>query len=356
MTSLGDAALAGIFVASAVVIWVAGIRLSDATDILAKRLNLGEALGGLIFLAIATSLPEIAIVASAGMSGHLEVATGNILGGVAIQTLVLAFIDRFGMNEEQIPLTYRAASLVLVIEGLLVVAMLVVVVMGTQLSKDLVFLRLTPYGLLLVLVWIGGIALVGRARTSLPWQEKGKPPDAQEMPRGHAQTMVEARATEKGLQTRRAVIELCVGGALTLVSGVLLESSGETLSARHGLSGVIYGATVLAAATALPELSTGLASTKLGDYQLAVSDIFGGNSFMPVLFLLATLLSGAAVLPVARGSDIYLTGLGALLTIVYVAGLIFRPRRRIAGMGIDSFAVVILYVIGIVGLVALPSA
>ena len=36
---------------------------------------------------------------------------------------------------------------------------------------------------------------------------------------------------------------------------------------------------------------------KLGDYRLAISDIFGGNAFLPVIFLVATLVSGKAVLP-----------------------------------------------------------
>ncbi|MBA2473689.1 MAG: sodium:calcium antiporter, partial [Pseudonocardiales bacterium] len=58
-----------IFVGSAIVIWVAGISLSDYTDILAERLHLGQALGGLILLAVATNLPEIAITYSAAASG-----------------------------------------------------------------------------------------------------------------------------------------------------------------------------------------------------------------------------------------------------------------------------------------------
>src|SRR4051812_29674010 len=67
-----------IFLGAAGVIWVAGIRLSDQTDVLATRLHLGAALGGLILLAIATNLPEIAITVSAGVSGNIGVAVGNI--------------------------------------------------------------------------------------------------------------------------------------------------------------------------------------------------------------------------------------------------------------------------------------
>ena len=98
-------------------------------------------------------------------------------------------------------------------------------------------------------------------------------------------------------------------------------------------------------------MSTGLASLRLGDYQLAISDIFGGNAFLPTLFLLATLLSGSAVLPEAKNTDIYLTALAILLTVVYMFGLLFRPRRQWFRLGPDSLLVVTLYVIGIVGLI-----
>lgn len=82
-------ALVLLFAAAAAVVWVAGIRLSDTTDVLSTRLGLGEALGGLLLLAVATNLPEVAIVASAAMGGDLGLAIGNILGGIAIQTVVL---------------------------------------------------------------------------------------------------------------------------------------------------------------------------------------------------------------------------------------------------------------------------
>ena len=138
----------------------------------------------------------------------------------------------------------------------------------------------------------------------------------------------------------------------TLVAGVTVERSGEEFFGRLGLSGVVFGATVLALATSLPEISTGLTSTRMGDYQLAFGDIFGGNAFLPVLFLLATLLSGKAILPEASAADLYLTALGALLTVVYLYGLIFRPSRQILRMGVDSLVVLVLYGIGVAGLFA----
>src|SRR6476469_7763202 len=111
------------FVGAAAVSWVAGIPLSNYTDILADRLHLGQALGGRSMLAVATNLPEIAITYSAAASGKLDVAVSNILGGSAIQTLVLVALDAFGVRERR-PLTFQAASLTLVIEGAVVLAVL----------------------------------------------------------------------------------------------------------------------------------------------------------------------------------------------------------------------------------------
>ncbi|MFF4025950.1 hypothetical protein [Nocardia elegans] len=74
-----------------------------------------------------------------------------------------------------------------------------------------------------------------------------------------------------------------------------------------------------------------------------------------MLFLLATLLSGSSVLPQAHNTDIYLTALGGVLTLVYMTGLVFRPRRQWLRMGPDSLTVLVVYVLGVVGLALIPT-
>ncbi|WP_374945857.1 sodium:calcium antiporter [Agreia sp.] len=335
------------FAGAAAVVWVAGIQLSKTTPVLDSRFHLGSALGGLIVLAIATNLPEIAITVSAALNGNLDVAVGNILGGIALQTVVLVVLDAIGKRDKGArPLTYRAASLVLVLEAVVVVAVLVVVVAGTQLPSDLILFGIAPGGLLIAVLWIVGLLLVRRASKSLPWHESGSAPDTEPASSTRAQT-------GKAMSAGRAGLVFAISAIATLGAGVMLERIGDAAASQIGLSGVLFGATVLALATSLPEISTGLQAMRQRNENLAMSDIFGGNAFLPVLFLVASVISGTAILPRANASDIYLTAIAALLTLVYVVGLVFRPAKRILGMGIDSLIVLVFYLVGVAGLFAI---
>src|ERR1041385_197336 len=328
--------LSAIFAAAGIVVWIAGVCVSKTTDVLSSRFKLGEALGGAILLAIVTNLPEIAITASGAMRNQLGIATGNILGGIAIQTVVLVVLDAFAIKKRA-PLIGHAAGLDLVLEAVFVIVMLTLVVVGHQLPDALVWHGITPDGVVICGAWIVGLYLIGKARGNLPWQSRGDAPGGQSR-RTEAQKKEKAKG--QNASTAWATIVFLIAAVATLIAGVVLQQTSETMAKQMGLSGVVFGATILAAITALPEISTGFAAVKLGDYKLAV------------IFLVATIVSGKAVLPRATKADMYLTALGMLLTAVYIYGLIFRPRRQIARMGVDSFVVLILYVIGVLGLLA----
>ena len=346
MGHLGVPVLGAVFVASACAIWFAGIQLSRATDEIDSRFGLGDALGGLILLAFATNLPEIAIVSAAAVQHNFDIASGNILGGIAIQTLVLVALDGFGVPRR--PLTNATASLVQVLEGTLVIAVLAVAIGAFLLPKEVVVGRIDPSALLIVLIWAGGLYLVWRASKSLPWKASGgEAPDTGR------------RRRAKARKPRPPMVTLAIfagAGLVTLVSGVLLEESGSAMATQFHVSGAVFGGTVLAAATALPELSTGMAAVRVEDFELAVSDIFGGNAFLPVLFFPATLLAGQSVLGSAAKTDAFLAVLGILLTAVYIAGLVIRPKRQFLRLGPDSLAVLVLYCAGIAGMVVISRS
>ena len=103
VSSWGTPLLLLVFTAAAVATWIAGVYLSKATDVLDDRFNLGDAVGGMLLLGLAGSLPELAITTSAALSGHLSLAVGNLLGGIAMQTLVLVFLDATSRRKQ--PLT-----------------------------------------------------------------------------------------------------------------------------------------------------------------------------------------------------------------------------------------------------------
>ena len=155
-----------------------------------------------------------------------------------------------------------------------------------------------------------GLWLLGRRARVCPGRKRERPRAARNWPRRTNGQDKQAEEKQKKAGTGKTIAVFLAASAVTLVAGVVLEQSGDGIARHLHMTGVLFGATVLAAATSLPEVSTGLASIKMGDYQLAISDIFGGNAFLPVLFLLADLF-GPAVLPQAKKTDIYLAGLGS---------------------------------------------
>lgn len=339
-------ALLGIFVASAGAIWVAGTALSRTTDSLDGRFGFGQALGGLILLGVATSLPELAITVSAAARGNLELAIGNLLGGIAIQTVVLVALDARVRGTR--PLTFLSGSLVSTAEAMTVLGVTTLAVLGALLPADVSAAGLSPVSVAIALTWVGGLMVVRHMQAHPAWQTA--PVDARPGRRARHHPRHEPDDRYAGRSTRWVGAAFAGAALVTLCAGVAIEESGNALAGRAGLSGAVFGATILAAATALPELSTGLSAVRAGNHQLATSDIFGGNAFMPVLFVLADLVSGTPALPTARATDLWMAGVGVMVTAIYAISAVVRPRTRRWRLGLDSRLVLAIYALGIVGL------
>jgi cation:H+ antiporter len=339
----------GVFMAAAAVTWGAGVVLAKSTDRLDRELNLGDAIGGLVLLAIAGSLPELAITVSAAASGHLDLAAGNLIGGIATQTMVLVLCDLAAPSR---PLTYLVGSLIPVLEGLLVILVVVGVMLGALLPPSAAIGGvLSPASVGIVITWIAGIVIFNSVRRSPKWEivMHGARPG-----RPHHRVAPAVTSRHAGWSTVRVALVFVAACIVTLGAGIALEVTGNDLADRAGINGVVFGATFLALATALPEISSGIEAVRIGDHQLAVGDIFGGNAFQVCLFLVADLVAGAPVLAQAGKLNSWLAALGIGLTAVYAMGVIVRAERP-TRIGPDSILAIVLYAVGIVGLVYLAT-
>jgi cation:H+ antiporter len=323
-----------LFLISGSLIWYCSHKLSDIVDFIDSVYGLGTAFGGTILLSIVTNLPEIAITMNGAMKGEMELATGNILGGIAIQTVLLVVFD-FASRKEHSPLTRLTNSKTSMLQGLFLIAILSFVVAGKQFPEAFLFNRTTPAEWMIVIGWIGSILAMKTFQ------------------RNNKEEVYTVDCSNVKLTRTSAIVWLILLSVVILLFGVLLESASATIAVSFQMSGVLFGATVLALVTSLPEISGGLAFVKSKSYKPIISDIFGGNSFLPVLFLPASLITGKAILPSIGRSDLYLTSIAIIMTSIYVMGMVISSRTRKLGLGIDSWIVLMVYILSLIGLVNL---
>ncbi|HKR81491.1 MAG TPA: hypothetical protein VJR27_00630 [Candidatus Saccharimonadales bacterium] len=352
---MGHAGLLVAFVGFCALTWVAGIWLARTTDAIDARYNLGSAFGGLLILGITTSLPEIAIVVSAALQHHYGMIIGTLIGGVAMQTAIISILD-VAMKSRRQPLTFSAASLALVMEAAIVILVVVAALMAIHTPLVIPHTRLSAVSLLILALWTFGLWLVHQSRNGegLPWKAEA----LSAIPgRTHKERRDKlSQKLAQGSTIGKTWLVFSVSVLVTLAAGVGIQATGNSLADAFHINSGLFAATFIAFAGALPNISTGIASVRLGDYKLAMSDIFGGNAFMPALFVVCDIISGNAVLHNASASDIWFAALGVFLTAIYLMGLIIRPKRVVLGMGLDSLLVVCAYVAAVVSLAASGSS
>lgn len=110
---------AGPFVAAACAAWFAGKKLSKHAEVISDHTGLGDVFAGLLLLAGATSLPELATTVSAAALGSAELAVANVLRGVSVQAAVLAVTDLIVGGGA---LTLFAPRAVLIVLGVMLLA------------------------------------------------------------------------------------------------------------------------------------------------------------------------------------------------------------------------------------------
>lgn len=347
MKSLGLLANLAIFAVAAVAIWIAGTRLERVVDVIARRTGLGQAFSGMVLLAAATSLPELATTITAvGVLDDATLATNNLLGGVAMQTAIIAIAD--AAKRHRGALTFFSPRFVLLVQGVGLVILLQLAV-GAIVSRGTPTLGpISAWTLFLGLGYVAIMYLVYRDRGNQRWTPEridDVPAELREQPED-ADVAEEDRDPRSNLRIWLSFAGL---GVAVLVGGYVATQSAEVLAHQTNLGSAFVGATLLAIATSLPEISTTVSAVRGKRYTAAISNIFGSNAFDVTLLVLADALHGKGTIFAADGggrTTILVAAIGTTMTCIYLWGLMERDDRSIAGIGLDSAAAVVAYLGG----------
>lgn len=322
------------FVVLAAAIWMAGTRLSHLADAIGEITGIGHAIMGLLFLAGITELPELVTTATAALKGNAILALNNMLGGIPMQTAILAVADMIALR---VALTSSPQKLTPILEAVLLALLLMAMFAVISIGEISLVTGLGLGATILAGLYLLFIYALNRYEREHAWQ----PVDA------IGPTTVEPHMklnSLRGLPLRSLALRSCIAAMVILVCGVLLVEVCETIAIQSSLGNSFIGVTLLAATTSLPELSTTIAAVRMGAYTMAISNIFGSNLLMVFILLPADLLyrEGEILAQADHTSQIALLS-GIAVTLIYIVGLLVRDKPRILGMGIDSIVVMAVY-------------
>lgn len=345
------------FALAAATIGWAGARLERNVDAISRRTGMGQAFSGMILLAIATSLPELATTITAVVVlNDPTLAIHSLLGGVALQTALIAVADM--SKPTRGALTFFSPRFVLLLQG---VGLLLVL----QIAMAGIISRGEP-AILAVSVWSVGIAVTHVGVAYFVYRYRGDPrwtaTRADDMPREVRAQLQDAAEDEPQADAKRSTRSLWTSfaglSAAVLIGGWVATHTAESMAEQTGLGSAFLGATLLALATSLPEVTTTISAARKRRYTVAISNVFGSNSFDVSLILVADLLfREGSIMRQAEDSVLLVASIGAIMTLVYLWGLIERENRSIRGvLGWDSAAALAIYVGGMAVLYRMTSS
>jgi len=333
-------ALLGLFAATASIVVVAGVVLARNADEIADRTGLGAVFVGMLLLAGATSLPELATDISAALAGAPNLAVGDLFGSSMANMAILAVIlllyrghtwAHVGVTQARV----AAVAIALTAGALLGIARPTGIALG--------WIGIVP--VLLVVGYLVAVAWLRGAGTAVAPVD-----DASAETIGIVGRAESVRSGARPL--RRAYLQFAAASIAILIFAPLLALSADGLAEQTGAGETFIGVLLLAGATSLPELVASLTAVRIGAHELAVGNLFGSNAYNMV----ALLAADAAFLPGpilgAVSESQIVAGLGAILLMGLALAAVIGGDRRPPGRFHPAAVLVLIVWVGLLTIIA----
>ena len=264
----------------------------DAATWLAERTGIPKFVVGATVVSLATTMPELIVSVMAASAGQTDMAVGNAVGSVTVNTSLILGIALLSMPGK-IPrksILLRSA-LLLASTGVILLCALLQGALNKSTALFLLALLAVFFADSLYAARQGAAARPGLAECS-PAPESGSP-----------QCPVEndpAASPPPNAGTKAALwqnmVQFVAGTALLVLGSRLLIDNGSALATLLGVPEGVIAVTVVALGTSLPELVTTITSILKKERSLSVGNIIGANILnMTLIMPLNALVCGQAL-------------------------------------------------------------
>lgn len=299
----------------ALLIAIAGSRLSYYGDVIADKTGLSGNWIGLILLASVTSLPElVSSISAVVVVGAPDIAVGNMLGSCLVNLAMLAIVDWQCRGDS----LYRRASRSHLLSAGFGVILLCLAGIGVLLGTAFPALALGHVSYVSpVLLLLYAVAV----RTVLQQEREQVQSFAQDV-----------ASRYPAITLPKALFGYALAGSVVTLAGVWLPVAGEALAQHMGWSGSVIGTLFMASATTLPELAVTLSAVRLGAVDMAVGNLLGSNLFNLAILALDDVLYRPGPIFAEVPSLLAVSALaGSLMTGMAIVGLVCRSSKHVFG-------------------------
>ena len=293
---------------------------------LAVKMNWREGFIGVLFLAFATSLPELSTSLSSIPKvlavNRVNLGFGDAIGSLIVNMMLIGFLDFF---------QGRGRILLHADKGNILTGAFTMVLLATLAVFS--FLRQTrPLGFYFFGVGIESFLILGVYFLGMKMIFRGRH-------RGDKKSNYKF----PGAEWIKFITLLIIIFAL----GVWLASIGKRIAESTGMNQSFVGAFILAFSTSLPELAVSISALKIGSIDMAIANILGSNFFdVCIIPLMDIVYRGGPILKSIAPVNIFITVLALALTAIVIAGLSVRSKDTRMKLGWDTALILTLGAIG----------
>lgn len=318
------------FIVSAGVIVMAGIFLVKSSDQIAEATKLGRLFVGSLFLAGATSLPELMVDISAVRHHMPDLAVGDLFGSSLFNLLILAIGDLLHRGRSKAFSLEASAHAITASMSITITALAgISIFLGSQLAIYSVG-RIGMGSIVIVIVYLFCVRIIYF--------------DQQTSASKTTKTTVKH---PENVSLSKASLKYVVSAAFIVFAAPFLSESAGEIAELTGLGKTFVGTTLVALSTSLPELVATIAAIRMGSFDLAIGNIFGSNAFNMLILVPLDFFNKGPILNNVSPMHVFTSFSTILITSVVVIGQLYQVEKRKKMIEPDAWLVICLVLLSL---------